>query len=170
MKGIYTLKVSKIFGNNKKTNLIVESKKVNNDNNTKLQDALLELEDSEIDALFEAGRISQEEYEYIMAFRKKKKTRKKSQQEKFEERIRCDNAIISKVINLGRKFRVEELLAHGKFNEARKADIHNEFSNEIDEQEYSIDARTRDRQKEERSKQKYLERNNRSKGRDRDNR
>lgn len=162
------LKASKRFG--KKSNLIVESnkKQKNDDKDKKLQDKLLELEDSEIEALFEAGRITQEEYEYILNFRKKKKARKKSQQEQFEERIRCDNTIISKIVNLGRKFRVEELLARGNFEEARKADVNKEFFDDTEEQEYSIDARTRDRRKEERLKQKIIDRNSKGKGRGRE--
>ena len=153
----------------KKNNLIVESNKTSsNEGSTKLQDKLLELEDSEIEALFEAGRITQDEYEYILNFRKKRKARKKSKKEQFEERIRCDNNIISKVVNLGRRFRVEDLLRRGKFEEARKADINKEFFDE--EQEYQLDQRVRDRNKEERLKQKYMERNSRGRGRERDSR
>lgn len=164
------MKASKRFG--KKNNLIVESKKnkTADDKNEKLQDKLLELEDSEIEALFEAGRITQDEYEYILEVRKKKKSRKKNQKEQFEERIRCDNTIISKIINLGRRFRVEDLLAHGKFEEARRADVNKDFFDEIEEQEYSIADRTRDKQKEERLKQKYLDRNSKGRGRERDSR
>lgn len=164
------MKASKRFG--KQNNLIVESKKnkTNDDKNEKLQDKLLELEDSEIEALFEAGRITQDEYEYILEVRKKKKARKKNQKEQFEERIRCDNTIISKIINLGRRFRVEDLLAHGKFEEARRADVNKDFFDEIEEQEYSITDRTRDKQKEERLKQKYLDRNSKGRGRERDSR
>ena len=135
-----------------------------------MQDKLLELEDSEIEALFEAGRITQDEYEYILDFRKKQKARKKSQKEQFEERIRCDNTIISKIVNLGRRFRVEDLLAHGKFEEAKKADVNREFFDDIEEQEYSIDDRTRDKNREERLKQKYLDRNSKGRGRERDTR
>ncbi|MBR1540526.1 MAG: hypothetical protein IJ629_05120 [Clostridia bacterium] len=165
------MKVSKMFGK-KKNDLIVETKKSkkHDDKDKKLQDKLLELEDSEIEALFEAGRITQDEYEYILDFRKKKKARKKSQKEQFEERIRCDNTIISKVVNLGRRFRVEDLLARGKFEEARKADVNQEFFNEIEDQEYAIDDRTRDKNKEERLKQKYLDRNSKGRGRERDSR
>ena len=153
----------------KKNNLIVESNKTSsNEGSTKLQDKLLELDDSEIEALFEAGRITQDEYEYILNFRKKRKARKKSKKEQFEERIRCDNNIISKVVNLGRRFRVEDLLRRGKFEEARKADINKEFFDE--EQEYQSDQRVRDRNKEERLKQKYMERNSRGRGRERDSR
>lgn len=155
----------------KKSNLIVESQKSKSDEKSlKLQEKLLELEDSELEALFEAGRITQDEYEYILNLRKKKKEKKKSQKEQFEERIRCDNSIISKIVNLGRRFRVEDLLAHGKFEEARKADINREFFDEIEEKEYQIDARTRDRQKEERLKQKIIDRNSRGRGRERDSR
>ena len=153
----------------KKNNLIVESNKTSsNEGSTKLQDKLLELDDSEIEALFEAGRITQDEYEYILNFRKKRKARKKSKKEQFEERIRCDNNIISKVVNLGRRFRVEDLLRRGKFEEARKADINKEFFD--GEQEYQLDQRVRDRNKEERLKQKYIERNSRGRGRERDSR
>ena len=152
----------------KKNNLIIESNKSNsNSNDTKLQDKLLQLDDSEIEALFEAGKITQDEYEYILNFRKKKKLRKKSQKEQFEERIRCDNNIISKVINLGRRFRVEDLLKHGKFEEAKKSDVYKEF---FDEQEYNIDERVRDKRKEERLKEKYIDRNSRGRGRERDSR
>ena len=152
----------------KKNNLIIESNKSNsNSNDTKLQDKLLQLDDSEIEALFEAGKITQDEYEYILNFRKKKKLRKKSQKEQFEERIRCDNNIISKVINLGRRFRVEDLLKHGKFEEAKKSDVNKEF---FDEQEYNIDERVRDKRKEERLKEKYIDRNSRGRGRERDSR
>ena len=166
------MKASKRF--EKKSGFIVDSKKIkanSKENEQKLQEKLLELEDAEIEALFEAGRITQEEYEYILAFRKKKKERKKSQQDKFEERIRCDNTIISKVINLGRRFRVEDLLAHGKFEEAKKADVNREFfKEEIDEQKYEIGERTRDKQKEERLKQKYIDRDSGGRGRERDTR
>ena len=154
---------------NEKKQKIPKDKKTD----AKLQDKLLELEDSEIEALFEAGRITQDEYEYILDFRKKQKTRKKSQKEQFEERIRCDNTIISKIVNLGRRFRVEDLLAHGKFEEAKRADINKEFLNEIneiEEQEYSIDDRVRDKQREERLKEKYLDRNSKGRGKERDSR
>ena len=154
----------------RKNNLIIESNQSNNANpkSMKLQDKLLELEDSEIEALFEAGRITQDEYEYILKLRKKKKARKKSEKEQFEERIRCDDTVISKIIHLGRRFRIEDLLAHGKWEEARKVDLKHEFLE--DEQEYQIDVRTRDKQKEERLKQKYLDRSARCRGRERDTR
>ncbi len=158
--------------NEKKSNLIVESKTPikSDDKTNKLQDKLLELEDSEIEALFQAGRITQDEYEYILNFRKNKKSRKKSEKDRFEERIRCDNTIIQKVIDLGRKFRVENLLARGQFEEARKADVNKEFFDEIDKQEYQIDERVRDKRKEERLKEKYIDRNSRGRGRERDSR
>ena len=164
------MKPSKRFG--KKNETTVKKQKTSKDKKAdeKLQDKLLELEDSEIEALFEAGRITQDEYEYILDFRSKQKARKKSQKEQFEERIRCDNTIISKIVNLGRRFRVEDLLAHGKFEEAKKVDINKEFINEIEEQEYSIDDRIRDKQREERLKQKYLERNSKGRGKERDSR
>ena len=156
--------------NSKKSNLIVESKKTTKKNNkdVKLQDKLLELEDYEIEALYEADRISEEEYNYILDFRKKKKSRKKkSQKEQFEERIRCDNTIIEKIVNLGRKYRIEDLLSKGKFEEARKADINKEFFDEKKE-EYFIDARTRDKKKEERLKEKFIDRDKSAKGRGRE--
>lgn len=105
-----------------------------------------------------------------MDLKKKQKSKKKSEKEKFEERIRCDNSIIAKIVNLGRRYRVEDLLAHGKFDEARKADINNEFVNEIDNQEYVLEDRLRDKQKEERLKVKYLDKNSRGRGMQRDSR
>lgn len=153
----------------KKNNLIIESNNSKStSNDAKLQDKLLQLDDSEIEALFEAGRITQDEYEYILNFRMKKKARKKSKQEQFEERIRCNNTIISKVINLGRRFRIEDLLAHGKFEEAKKADVNKEFFDE--EQEFQIDERVRDKRREERLKEKYIDRNSKGRGRERDSR
>lgn len=76
-----------------------------------LEEKLLELTDEELEALFEMGKIDQAEYEYILSFRKKKKARKKSDKEKFEERIRCNNSVIQKVVNLGRKFRLQEIFS-----------------------------------------------------------
>ena len=64
-----------------------------------LEEKILELSDSEIEALFESGKIDQNEYEYILDFRKNAKNKKKSKQEQFEARIRCDNAIIEKKTN-----------------------------------------------------------------------
>ena len=62
----------------KKSNLIIESNKLSsNSNDAKLQDKLLQLDDSEIEALFEAGKINQNEYEYILNFRKKMKLLKR---------------------------------------------------------------------------------------------
>ena len=166
------MKASKMFGKNQKSGLIIESKKSKSDGkDQKLQDKLLNLEDSEIEALFEAGRITQEEYEYILDLKKKQKSRKKSEKEKFEERIRCDNTVISRIVNLGRRFRVEDLLAHGKFDEARKADINNEFMKEIDSQEdYVLEDRTRDKKREDRLKEKFLDRNSRGRAKERDSR
>ena len=161
------MKASKKFG------IISAGKKENkkkNEKDEKLQDKLLDLEDSEIEALFEAGRITQEEYEYILDFRNKQKARKKSQKQQFEERIRCDNTIIAKIVNLGRRFRVEELLAHGKIEEARRVDIRQEFVKDIENQEYQLEDRTRDKQKEERLKQKFLDRNHKGREKERDSR
>ncbi len=153
----------------KQSNLIVESKKKDDKKSQKLQDKLLELEDSEIEALFEAGRITKEEYEYILNFRKKQKDKKKSEKEKFEERIRCNNQIIEKIVNLGRKFRVEDLIAHGNFEEARKVDTNKEFVNQIEE-EYKLEERYRDKTKESRGRLKQMERESRGRGRERDSR
>ena len=167
------MRKSRIFGKNtKKSNLIVESNKPNknDDKSTKLQDKLLELEDFEIEALFEAGRITLEEYQYILDFRKKKK-RKKDQKEQFEKRIRCNNDVILKVVNLGRRFRIEDLLSKGKFEEARRVDVNNEIISEIEEeQNYQIDERTRDKKKEDRLKQKSIDRSSKGRGRERDSR
>ena len=161
------MKASKKFG------IIGAGKKENkkkDEKDEKLQDKLLDLEDSEIEALFEAGRITQEEYEYILDFRNKQKARKKNQKQQFEERIRCDNTIIAKIVSLGRRFRVEELLAHGKIEEARRVDIRKEIVKDIENQEYQLEDRTRDKQKEERLKQKFIDRNSRGRGKERDGR
>ena len=154
----------------KESNLIIESKKSTSNKKSNLQDKLLELEDSEIEALFEAGRITQDEYEYILNFRKNKKARKKSEKEKFEERIRCDNIIIQKVVDLGRKFRIENLLARGQFEEARKVDVNKEFFDDIDTQEYPPDERIRDKKREECLKERYIDKNSKGRGRERDTR
>ena len=165
------MKLGKGLGKKKKPDLIVESKKTKlSDKEQKLQAKLADLEISEIDALFEAGRISEEEYESIIDLKKKQKSRKKSEKEKFEERIRCDNNVITKIINLGRRYRVEDLLAHGKFEEARKADVNKEFLEKIENQEYVYEDRVRDKTREERLKEKYLERNSSGRGKERDTR
>lgn len=101
-------RASKNFGN-KKSNLIVDKKIQDNDEKKKkVEDKILELSDDEIEKLFEDGKINQLEYEYILDYRKKLKDKNKTQKEKFEERIRCNNTIINKIIQLGRKFRSQE--------------------------------------------------------------
>lgn len=116
-----------------------------------LEEKILELSDEEIEALFENGKIDQNEYEYILDFRKRAKNKKKSKQEQFEARIRCDNVIIEKVLQLGRIFRVQDLLAHSKIDEARveasKFGLETEF-----EQDFQKEERQRDKKKEERTR------------------
>lgn len=88
-----------------------KSKQIGKDNQSqekkeKIKAKILELSDEEIEKLFEEGKITQSEYEAIINYRKQKK--KKTDKEKFEERIRCNNGIIQKIITLGRKFRKQE--------------------------------------------------------------
>lgn len=106
-------KASRMISKNKSNNL--KSNKSNSNQSEEkrkqLEEKLLELTDKELEALFEMRKIDQTEYEYILAFRKKQKARKKSDKEKFEERIRCNNSVIQKVVNLGRKFRLQEIFS-----------------------------------------------------------
>lgn len=88
-----------------------KSKQIGKDNQTQekkemIKSKILELSDEEIEKLFEDGKITQNEYEAIINYRKQKK--KKTDKEKFEERIRCNNSIIQKIITLGRKFKKQE--------------------------------------------------------------
>lgn len=101
-------KKSKQIGR-EKSNLIVESNKapISQDKKEKIQARIAELSDEQLDKLFESGKITQSEYEAILEYRKKLK-KKKTEKEKFEERIRCNNGIIQKIVNLGRKFRRQE--------------------------------------------------------------
>lgn len=71
-----------------------------------IKEKILELTDEQIDKLFEKGKITQLEYETILNYRKSKK--KKTDKEKFEERVRCNNGIIQKIVSLGRKFKMQE--------------------------------------------------------------
>lgn len=92
-------------------NLIVDSKKTvqaNEIDKENIAARIAELSDEKLEELFSKGKISQSEYEAILAYRKKLK-KKKTEKEKFEERIRCNNGIIQKIVNLGRKFRRQEV-------------------------------------------------------------
>ena len=112
---------SKQIGRN---NLIVDSKKsikVNEVEKETLQSRIAELSDEKLEKLFETGKITQSEYEAILEYRKKLK-KKKSEKEKFEERIRCNNGIIQKIVNLGRKFRRQELHQEEYQNSLRNKD------------------------------------------------
>ena len=80
--------------------------KLTSEQEKRLQEKLAELSEEEIEKLFELGKIDQFEFETIMMLKKRKK--KKTQKEKFEERIRCDKTIIDKIINLGKIFRKRE--------------------------------------------------------------
>lgn len=130
-------KASKKIGRN---NLIVNKTKVKNQNEEKL----LALSDDELEKLFEEGKITQSEYEYIL---KKKKSKKKSGQNKFEERIRCDKSIIDKIVKLGQKFRREEL----KMQEEARIQ---RLLSRTGEEEPDIQIGARDREKEDRIRQR----------------
>ena len=105
-------------------NLIVDSKKtiqVNTAEKEALKARIADLSDEKLEKLFEAGKITQSEYEAIIEYRKKLK-KKKTEKEKFEERIRCNNGIIQKIVNLGRKFRRQEILQEEYQNSLRNKD------------------------------------------------
>ena len=105
-------------------NLIVDSKKtmqVNNAEKEVLKARIADLSDEKLEKLFDAGKITQCEYEAIIEYRKKLK-KKKTEKEKFEERIRCNNGIIQKIVNLGRKFRRQEILQEEYQNSLRNKD------------------------------------------------
>lgn len=101
-------KKSKQIGREKR-NLIVDSNKsqISQEKKEKIEARIAELSDEQLEKLFESGKITQSEYESILEYRKKLK-KKKTEKEKFEERIRCNNSIIQKIVNLGRKFRRQE--------------------------------------------------------------
>ena len=117
-----------------------------------LEEKLLNFSEEEIEKLFEMGKINQFEYEQIINCRKKKK--KKSQKEIFEERIRCNDTIIDKIIKLGKKFRRQE-------SEYKKQ----ETLNRMIEQESDIE---REERIHTRSKIKTKERTKGGRGRDLD--
>ena len=112
-------KKSKQIGR-EKSNLIVDSSKsqLSQEKKEELRNRIMELSDEQLESLFEKGRISQTEYEAILQYRKKQK-KKKTEKEKFEERIRCNNGIIQKIVNLGRKFRRQEY-EYNKYGESIK--------------------------------------------------
>jgi len=145
-------KASRKVGN-KRVNSIFSNKKVSSqeteERKQKLEDKLLELSDSEIEALFQAGKIDQAEYEYILEFRKRKKERKKSQKEKFEERIRCNNVIIEKVIKLGRIFRLQEMMNKQSIGKTKRETTSIES---LDEQDIEKDERIRTKNEKTREK------------------
>ena len=89
--------------------LIVDSNKteISQEKKEKIQARIAELSDEQLERLLERGKITQYEYEAILEYRKKIK-KKKTEKEKFEERIRCNNGIIKKIVNLGKKFRKQE--------------------------------------------------------------
>ncbi len=124
--------------------------KLTSEQEAKLEEKLAELSEEEIEKLFELGKIDQIEFEAIMMLKKRKK--KKTQKEKFEERIRCDQTIIDKIVNLGRIFRMKE-------NNVKRQ---NALDSMI-QQEEDLEREERVREKSERVK----ERGARSKGRDR---
>lgn len=137
----------------KRANKNIES--LNNSDGDKkelLEKKLLELEDSEIEALFKAGKIDQAEYEYIIAFRKKKKEKKKSQKEKFEERIRCNENIIKKVIDLGKKFRLQELFRQSESRKISELNRTDELLEKISEDDKDIEREERIRTKNEQTR------------------
>lgn len=102
-------KKSKQIGR-EKSNLIIDSNKtqISQEKKERIKARITELSDEQLENLFESGKITQSEYEAILEYRKKLKKRK-TEKEKFEERIRCNNGIIQKIINIGRKFRRQDV-------------------------------------------------------------
>ena len=102
---------------------------------------------------------------------KKLKNKNKSQQEKFEERIRCNNTIIQKIVDLGKKFRKQELeIKQEKDNLAKlKRQIMEEMEEEqdIEKGERLRDRKERLRQKERQIEQKLDRTSGRGRQRDR---
>jgi hypothetical protein len=113
---------SKKVGNKKTSIFNRKTSAINEEKKAQLENKLLELSDEEIENLYNNGKIDQSEYEYILKFRKRKKERKKSDKEKFEERIRCNDTIIQKVIELGRKFRIQEMFKKQEIEENKRND------------------------------------------------
>ncbi len=102
-------KKSKQIGRENKKRVIVSQEK-----REKIKEKILEMTDEQIEKLFENGKITQTEYETILGYRKSK--RKKTDKEKFEERIRCNNGLVQKIIALGRKFRKQEVKREERLN------------------------------------------------------
>jgi hypothetical protein len=113
-------KASRKIGNKKTSIFNRKTSVTDEEKNVQLENKLLELSDEEIENLYNNGKIDQNEYEYILNFRKKKKEKKKSDKEKFEERIRCSDTIIQKVVELGRKFRIQEMFRKQESEENRR--------------------------------------------------
>lgn len=112
-------KKSKQIGR-EKSNLIIDSNKtqISQEKKERIKARITELSDEQLESLFESGKITQSEYEAILEYRKKLKKRK-TEKEKFEERIRCNNGIIQKIINIGRKFRRQDV-EYQKYQEGLK--------------------------------------------------
>ena len=148
-------KSKQIGGENRK--LIVDSKIDLGSKATseKFQAKIAELSDEQLEKLFESGKINQSEYELILEYRKKLK-KKKTDKEKFEERIRCNNGIIQKIVNLGRKFRKQEN-EYKKYQESLK-------NNQLEDLDLQKEERIRSKGNGERQ----IERSHGSKGRTHD--
>ncbi len=114
---------AKQIGKNKSDLLVDSSKKtqINKAEKENIQARIADLSDEKLEKLFEMGKITQSEYEAILEYRKKLK-KKKTEKEKFEERIRCNNGIIQKIVNLGRKFRRQEIQQEEYQNSLRNKD------------------------------------------------
>lgn len=103
-------KKSKQIGMENKKQIALSQEKQN-----QIKEKILELTDEQIDKLFEKGKITQSEYEAILNYRKSKK--KKTEKEKFEERVRCNNGIIQRIIALGKKFKKQEKRREERLNQ-----------------------------------------------------
>ena len=114
---------AKQIGKNKSDLLVDSSKKtqINQTEKENIQARIADLSDEKLEKLFEMGKITQSEYEAILEYKKKLK-KKKTEKEKFEERIRCNNGIIQKIVNLGRKFRRQEIQQEEYQNSLRNKD------------------------------------------------
>ena len=80
-----------------------------------IDDIIKRLTDNDILTLEEMGDLTPEEIEYI----KKRKKRRKSKKQIFEESIRCDEETINRIIQIGKKYSAQ-----------RKAELINEKSRE----------------------------------------
>ena len=65
-----------------------------------IDDIINRLTDNDILALEKMEDLTPEEIEYI----KKRKKRRKSKKQIFEERIRCDEETINRIVQIGRKY------------------------------------------------------------------